>query len=338
MTDSTRNVLVTGGAGYIGSITCKHLRRLGWNPITLDSLVRGHEWAVKWGPLIKVCLTDRDAVFDVFKAHRFQAVIHFAAFAYVGESMQNPAKYYRNNVVGSQNLLDAMAAHGVRKIVFSSTCATYGEVGRGPISEATRQQPINPYGRSKLMVEQMLEDYSSVGLIEACALRYFNAAGCDPDGEVGEWHDPEPHLIPNVLAAAISSDAVIKIFGADYPTPDGTCIRDYVHVDDLAQAHCLALDFLEQQSGFHAFNLGYGVGHSVKEVIEAARRVTGRPINVEVHSRRPGDPAVLVADAVAAHESLGWQPKWKSLTKTIATAWEWERRKPEFSAHQENRQ
>ncbi len=331
MSDGARNILVTGGAGYIGSITCKHLRQLGWNPITLDSLVRGHEWAVKWGPLLKICLTDRDAVFEVFKAHRFEAVVHFAAFAYVGESMQHPEKYYRNNVIGSQNLLDAMVDNGVKRIVFSSTCATYGEVTGGPISESTPQRPINPYGRSKLMVEHMLQDYCRVGLLDACALRYFNASGCDPDCEVGEWHDPEPHLIPNVLAAAASSDAVIKVFGDDYPTPDGTCVRDYVHVDDLAQAHCRALVFLDQHSGFHAFNLGYGVGHSVNQVIETARQVTGRPIRVEVQPRRPGDPAVLVADSSAAQNTLGWKPNWTSLSDAIATAWTWEQKKATLS-------
>jgi len=320
---SMTEILVTGGAGYIGSHACKALAQAGYTPVVFDSLVYGHEWAVQWGPFEQGDLSDRARLDELFTTYDFAAVIHFAAYAYVGESVTDPAKYYRNNVAGTLNLLEAMIAHDVKQIVFSSTCATYGEPESIPITESHPQRPINPYGASKLMVERMLADFDQAYGLRHIALRYFNAAGADPDGKIGEDHDPETHLIPLVLDAAAGMRSNITIYGDDYDTPDGTCIRDYIHVSDLADAHLLALQALEQGGTSRAYNLGNGHGYSVQEVIDTARQVTGREIPVRIGRRRPGDPDRLIGDASLIRQDLGWQPKFAALDKIIETAWQW---------------
>jgi UDP-arabinose 4-epimerase len=322
----TATVLVTGGAGYIGSHACKALARAGYLPVTFDNLGSGHERAVKWGPLERGDIADRKRLDEVMAKHRPTAVMHFAAFAYVGESVENPGKYYRNNVGGSLTLLEAMRDHGIGRIVFSSTCATYGLPDGLPITEATPQRPINPYGASKLMVEQMLADFGQAHGIEWMALRYFNAAGADPDGEIGEDHDPETHLIPLVLDAVSGRRPDVTIFGTDYETRDGTCIRDYVHVADLADAHVLALDALRRGVPSGAYNLGNGSGFTVQDVVETVERATGLAVPVRHGTRRPGDPAALVSDASKARRDLGWQPKLPDLDEMVRTAWAWHQR------------
>ena len=315
-------VLVTGGAGYIGSQTCKSLAASGHEPIVYDNLSGGYEWAVKWGPLERGDILDRAGLESVLEAPRPDAVLHFAALINVGESVTDPAKYYRTNLVGTLTLLDAIRAHGIRKLVFSSTCATYGDPVTLPLAEDHPQAPINPYGHSKLMIEQLLKDYAAAYGLGSVSLRYFNAAGADPDGELGEEHDPETHLIPLVLQAAAGSRSHITVFGRDHPTADGTCVRDYIHVSDLAAAHVLALTAIEGP-GARAFNLGTGQGYSVQEIIDAARLVTNRPIGVEHGPRRAGDPPTLIADARAARRELGWQPQHSSLNEILKTAWSW---------------
>ena len=315
------NILVTGGAGYIGSHACKALARAGYTPVSYDNLVYGHEWAVKWGPLERGDISDTARLVDVIRAYRPAAVMHFAAFAYVGESVTDPAKYYGNNVAGTLSLLDAMRHNGVDRIVFSSTCATYGTPEVLPINEDAPQNPINPYGASKLMIERILGDYGAAYGLHSVALRYFNAAGADGEGELGEAHDPETHLIPLVLDAAAGQRPHITVFGEDYPTPDGTCIRDYIHVTDLAEAHVLAMAKLGRQALRPAYNLGTGRGTSVDEIIAAARAVTGRDIKIVKDARRAGDPAVLFADPGRAHHDLGWVPRHSSVTEIVETAW-----------------
>jgi UDP-glucose-4-epimerase GalE len=321
------NVLVTGGAGYIGSHTCKALAAAGDVPITYDNLSLGHEWAVKWGPLERGDILDAARLRRVIAKYRPSAVLHFAAFAYVGESVSDPAKYYTNNVTGTLMLLAAMRSAGIDRFVFSSTCATYGTPKAVPLREDNDQSPINPYGASKLMIERILADYKPAYGLKSIALRYFNAAGADPDGEIGEDHEPETHLIPLVLDTAIGKRASITVFGRDYPTADGTCIRDYVHVSDIAEAHVLALKKLERGQERLAYNLGTGNGVSVAQVIATANTLTNRPIPVIDGARRPGDPAELYADAARARNELGWVPKYKSIDGIIATAWEWHRRR-----------
>ncbi|MGC8536942.1 MAG: UDP-glucose 4-epimerase GalE [Rhizomicrobium sp.] len=322
------NVLVTGGAGYIGSHTCKALKSAGFTPVTYDNLVYGHEWAVKWGPLETGDILDQERLLEVLRRFRPAAVIHFAAFAYVGESVTNPAKYYRNNVVGTLSLLDAMLEAGVPNIVFSSTCATYGIPNTVPITEEEPQAPINPYGASKLMVERILTDYRVAYGLNSVALRYFNAAGADPEGEIGEAHDPETHLIPLVLDTACGKRPQITIFGEDYDTEDGSCVRDFIHVQDLARAHVLAMERLASGTLKPAYNLGTGRGYSVKEVIAAARRATNLAIPIEHGTRRPGDPARLVADASSARADLSWTPALTDIEEIIATAWRWTKEGP----------
>lgn len=322
-----RNILVTGGAGYIGSHTCKALRIHGYTPITYDNLSRGHREAVKWGPLEIGDLADQARLGEVMARYNPEAIIHFAALAYVGESIDNPGKYYRNNVAGTLSLLDAAHRNGIEKIVFSSTCATYGVPDRLPISEASPQQPINPYGMSKLMVERVLSDYQRAYGLRAIVLRYFNAAGADPEGEVGESHSPETHLVPIVIDVALRRRDRVTIFGADYDTHDGTCIRDYVHVSDLADAHVLALRRLEVESDLLALNLGNGRGFSVREVIAAVERATGTKIVAEYGPRRPGDPACLIASAEKAQNLLGWHAKFSRIDQIIDTAVRWHRNK-----------
>jgi len=317
-------ILVTGGAGYIGSHTVKYLSGLGMPLLVLDNLEHGHREFLKYGAeFILADLTDRKALSLLFTRYKIKAVIHFAAYAYVGESVNHPAKYYHNNVVGTLHLLDAMRTAGVHHIVFSSTCATYGVPTTSPIEEHHNQDPINPYGMSKLMIETIFADYAHAYGLRWCALRYFNAAGADPECEIGEWHDPETHLIPLVLDAALGLRPSIGVFGTDYPTPDGTCVRDYIHVNDLAQAHHLALRYLEAGGEPRAFNLGNGNGYSVFEVIESARRITGREIPVKLEPRRAGDPPALVGSAQQARSILGWTPHFAELDTIIETAWKW---------------
>jgi UDP-arabinose 4-epimerase len=318
-----KTVLVTGGAGYIGSHTCKALAEAGFEPVVYDSLLRGNSWAVRWGPMEQGDLMDEDRLQEVLRTYRPEGVIHFAAFAYVGESMQDPLAYYRNNTCGTVALLRAMAAEGVGRLVFSSTCATYGTPESNPIREDMPQNPINPYGRSKLMVEHVLKDCALTGALSAVALRYFNAAGADADGEIGEAHDPETHLIPLALGAAQGSAPPLTVFGDDHPTPDGTCIRDYIHVTDLADAHVRALGYAGSNPGFAAFNLGTGAGVSVRELIRTAEEITGRAVPHVIGPRRDGDPAALVADSTLARERLGWSAQHSDLRNILGTAWNW---------------
>ncbi len=320
---SAKCVLVTGGAGYIGSHACKALEAAGYSPVTYDNFRYGHRQAVRWGPLEEGDIGDRERLETVIRKYDPAAVMHFAAYAYVGESVENPAKYYRNNVAGSLTLLESMKNCGVDKIIFSSTCATYGMPEQIPIVEDHPQNPINPYGRSKLMIEWMLQDFAKAYGINFVSLRYFNAAGADPDGEIGEAHDPETHLIPLVLDVALGKRAHLDVFGTDYDTADGTCIRDYIHVTDLANAHVMALEYLFHDKQSTAFNLGNGHGFSVREVIETAGKVTGRAITCREADRRAGDPPVLIGSSEKIKRILGWQPLFKRLQDIITTAWQW---------------
>jgi UDP-glucose-4-epimerase GalE len=319
-------ILVTGGAGYVGSHACKALAAAGHTPVTYDNLSRGHREFARWGPLEIGDIADAAKLDSAFARHRIDAVMHFAALAYVGESVEQPALYYRNNVGGTLELLEAMRRAGVKLLVFSSTCSTYGVPERMPITEDLPQQPINPYGMSKLVVERVLRDYEPAYGLRSVALRYFNAAGCDPDGEVGEEHDPETHLIPRVLMAADGMLPHVDVFGTDYPTPDGTCLRDYIHVADLADGHVRALAYLQRGGASTAINLGTGRAFSVREVIAAAERVTGRRIPVHEGPRRAGDPPVLVADATRARLVLGFAPGFTEIEPIVATAWRWHER------------
>ena len=315
-------ILVTGGAGYVGSHAARLLNQSGHEVWVYDNLSQGHREAAIPGRLIVGELLDRKRLAELLREKRIEAVMHFAASALVGESVTNPAKYYQNNLVASLSLLDAMRDAGVSRIVFSSTTATYGAPRVVPITEDEPQQPINPYGFTKLAIERALSDYASAYGLAVAALRYFNAAGASPDGDLGEDHDPETHLIPLVLQVALGQREKIFIFGDDYPTPDGTCIRDYVHVDDLATAHLAALERLEPGQMMR-LNLGTGRGHSVREVVDTCRRVTGHPIPAEVSERRPGDPPELVADASRAFQQLQWQPRYADLETIVETAWRW---------------
>jgi UDP-arabinose 4-epimerase len=319
----SRNILVTGGAGYIGSQTCKAIAAAGYTPVAFDNLVSGHKWAVKWGPLIEGDILDRAQLQSALREYQPKGVMHFAAFADVGESVAHPLNYYRNNVVGTLNILEAMREEGVNRLVFSSTCATYGIPQIMPIPESHPQNPINPYGASKLMNERMLRDVGVSDSLRSTSLRYFNAAGADPDCEIGEQRHSEGHLIPLVLQVAAGQRPHITVFGADYDTPDGTCVRDYVHVADLAEAHVLALEALERGSTFKSYNLGTGKGFSVREVIDTAKAVTGRSIATQEGPRRAGDPPCLMADPSLAKHELGWKPRYGNLDGIIATAWNW---------------
>lgn len=319
-------ILVVGGAGYIGSHMVWHLSRLGARVTVLDDLSSGHRDAVLHGECIVGSLADTQLLDRVLAEGRFDAVMHFASYIQVGESVRDPAKYYSNNVVNTLNLLEAMQRHGVLRFIFSSTAAVYGNPAYVPIDEAHPQQPINPYGRSKLMIEQVLADFAQAYGMQSVCLRYFNAAGAHPDGLLGERHDPETHLIPLVLQAASGRLPHITVFGRDYDTPDGTCIRDYVHVMDLAQAHGQALQYLMAGGASAVFNLGNGNGFSVQEVIDVARRVSGRAIAVLEGQRRAGDPPRLVADPRLAREVLGWQPQYADLEAIVRHAWAWEQK------------
>lgn len=316
-------ILVCGGAGYIGSHVNKWLNREGYETVVFDSLVNGHREAVKWGQFRQGDLSRMEDIEKVFAEHPIEAVFHFAAYAYVGESVKEPEKYYYNNVVNTLNLLHVMKKYCCNKLVFSSTCATYGEPGRAPITEGMEQKPVNPYGKTKLAVEQALIDYGMAYGLEYVALRYFNAAGADPDGEIGESHSPETHLIPLVLDAASGRRPCVKVFGADYGTRDGSCVRDYIHVADLADAHLRALRYLERGGGSGCFNLGNETGTSVLEVIEAVKKETGREFRVELAGRRPGDPAVLVGSSRKARSALGWEPRYADIATIVRHAWHW---------------
>ena len=321
-------ILVTGGAGYIGSHTVRALLSRGHHVRVFDSLVYGHRAAVAADHLVVGDLRDADLLDHALLIHRIEAVVHFAAFAYVGESVTDPARYYQNNVANTLTLFERMRRHGVNRLVFSSTCATYGTPDRVPITEDAPQRPINPYGRTKLMVEQAMADYAAAYGWGCTALRYFNASGAAADGSIGEDHDPETHLIPLVIQAAMKKRPHIEVFGTDYPTPDGTCIRDYIHVEDLAEAHALALEQTELGQ-FRAFNLGTGRGYSVREAIRTVEKVTGLPVPVKEGPRRPGDPAELVAAPDKAMKELGWQPRYTDLDGIVRTAWAWHRAHPD---------
>ena len=322
-------VLVTGGAGYIGSQTVKELLREGFDPVIVDDLSEGHRQAITGGTFHQLSLANRDALAALLKKEPVDAVIHFAAHCYVGESMDDPLKYYRNNTANALNLLEVAVERGIRKFVFSSTCATYGEPEHLPLREDHPQNPVNVYGDTKLAVEKMLRALDRSHSFRSVILRYFNASGADPEGELGEDHDPETHLIPLVLQVALGQRKEIRIFGDDYRTPDGTCIRDYIHVVDLAQAHIRALQYLAGGGESDAFNVGTGNGFSVNEIIASARKITGHPIPALVDPRRAGDPAELVAQSAKIRNKLDWKPRYTSAEEVIRTAWEWHRNHPD---------
>jgi len=322
----SQSILVTGGAGYVGSHACKSLASAGYIPVVYDNLSRGRREAVRWGPLVDGDLHDAARLVTALSTHRVAAVMHFAAFAYVGESVADPEAYYANNLGGTLALLGAMRKTGVETIVFSSTCAIYGVPEKLPIGETTAKAPLNPYGETKLAIERALHWYAAAYGMRYFALRYFNAAGADPDGEIGENHEPETHLIPLILRAALGSGDPIQIFGTDYPTADGTAVRDYIHVSDLADAHVRAIRDLAAGGDSAALNLGTGHGYSVREVIAAVERIGGRKVPQREVARRPGDPPELVADPALARSRLGWQPRHSDLDTIIATALAWETR------------
>lgn len=316
-------ILVAGGAGYIGSHVAKALEAAGFKTVVIDNFSRGHRELAKWGIVEECDLADKKRLREIFGKYEFDAVMHLCAYTYVGESEQHPAMYYENNVANAINLLNAMADEGVKRFIFSSTCSTYGEPLEIPMTEKHPQNPVNVYARTKLMVETMLRDYERAYGIKHVNLRYFNAAGADEAAETGEWHEPETHLIPLILDAAAGLRPDITIFGTDYTTPDGTCVRDYIHIADIAQAHLQALDYLEKGGKSDAFNLGNGKGFSVREVIRITEQVTGKTVKVKETGRRAGDPARLIGSSAKAMETLGWKPQYPELEKIIETAWRW---------------
>ncbi len=318
-------VLVTGGAGYIGSHACRALSAAGFEPVSYDNLVYGHPWAVRWGPLERGELEDRARLDAVLDRYRPVAIMHFAAYAYVGESVSDPGKYYRNNVHGSLTLIEAARDHGIDSFIFSSTCATYGIPSAVPITEEEKQAPINPYGASKLMIERMLADFDAAHGLRSVSLRYFNAAGAEPEAGIGEAHDPETHLIPLAIEACLGRGPELVVFGDDYDTADGTAVRDYIHVSDLAAAHVRALEYLQAGGATTALNLGTGQGHSVREVIDAVAAAADRAVPHRIGPRRAGDPPVLVADASRARQVLGWEPALPGLDPIVDSALRWHR-------------
>jgi len=322
-----RTVLVTGGAGYVGSHAAKALQRAGYQVVVYDNLSAGHRGAVRYGPLVEGDIADVAAVRQALTRHKIFAVMHFAAFLDVGESVRDPGRYYHNNVVGALGVLEAMVAESVGYFVLSSTCATYGEPVETPITEAHPQRPINSYGETKLAVERALPHFRRAHGLQSVALRYFNAAGADPEVELGEDHQPEIHVIPRAIDAT-AGGAGLQVFGDDYPTPDGTCLRDYIHVSDLADAHVRALEAMVQGKASAAYNLGTGLPHSVRDVIASVERVTGRALPWTLGSRRPGDPAALYAAPDLARAELGWTPRFVDLDSIVSTAWNWRNRHP----------
>jgi len=324
MTGNEKNIIVTGGAGYIGSHACKALAEAGFTPICFDNLSCGHKWAVKWGPLEVGDILDENRLSDVLHKYKPSAVMHFAALSYVGESVTNPLEYYRNNVIGSYSLLKNMLSHEIEKIIFSSTCAVYGNPSDIPLTEKHIKNPINPYGNTKAVVENMMEDLSLINKIKYVSLRYFNAAGADLDGEIGELHNPETHLIPLVLQTAAGSRTHIDVYGNDYATPDGTCIRDYIHVTDLADAHIKALEYLLEGGKSNIYNLGTETGYSVNEIIDQASIITGKEIATLIAPRRPGDPPSLIADSTKIRQELNWKLRYSELGSILSTAWNWQ--------------
>lgn len=321
-----KSVFITGGAGYVGSHCCKAFANAGWNVVVYDNLSRGWADFVKWGPLVVGDILDEHHLTRAMRKARPDLVAHFAALAYVGESMTDPGSYYLNNTAGALHVLNAMRAADVGSIVFSSTCATYGTPERTPIDESHPQRPINPYGWSKLFVEQVLADHDRAHGMRHVALRYFNAAGADPEGDIGERHEPETHVIPLAIRSAMGTGATLTVLGTDYPTRDGSCVRDYVHVSDLADAHLRAAEHLSRGEASGAFNLGTGTGTTVKEVAQAVQQVSGRPVEMSIGPRRPGDPAVLVAQAAKARALLGWEPRRSGICDIVADAWAWHQR------------
>jgi len=320
------NILVTGGAGYIGSHAVKSLHEAGFTPVTIDNLSTGNKWAVLHGDLIVADLSDEAALKDVFNRYRPEAVLHFAASIVVEESVHHPLKYYFNNVVNTLNLLKAMRETRTGRLIYSSSASVYGEPEEIPVRETAPLRPVSPYGRTKAMVEQVLEDLARAGDLTYVSLRYFNVAGADREGRIGEAYGQPTHLITRALRAADGQSPRLDIYGTDYPTADGTCVRDYIHVDDLAEAHVLVLKYLLNGGSSDVFNCGYGHGYSVREVIEAISRVTGRTFPVRETGRRPGDPASIIADASKIKTSLGWRPRFDDLDYLIGTAWEWEKK------------
>jgi UDP-glucose-4-epimerase GalE len=322
---SARTVLVTGGAGYVGAHTCKALAKSGYLPVVYDNLSTGHESFVRWGPLVKADIRDHATLRAVMLSHNVSAVLHFAACAYVGESAINPQKYYDNNVSGTLSLLRAMLESDRSKLVFSSSCAIYGEPNQIPITESAAKRPVNPYGASKLMIEQVLSDYMRAYALQSVALRYFNAAGADTEGDIGELRDPETHLIPRAIMSIQGYISDFEVFGSDFPTPDGTAVRDYIHVADLADAHVAALQRLERRAPSGAYNLGTGRGYSVKQVLEAITSVSSEKLRAPTGPRREGDPAELIADASLGQSELDWRPQRSELETIVKTAWAWHR-------------
>jgi UDP-glucose 4-epimerase len=316
-------ILIVGGAGYIGSHVNKLLAKNSFKTVVFDNLVYGHRDAVKWGEFVLGDLADREQLGLCFRKYPIEAVMHFSAFAYVGESVVHPARYYMNNVANTLNLLEAMREANVRYFIFSSTCATYGVPQEIPIIEDHPQRPVNPYGRSKLMIENILEDYDKAYGIRHVNLRYFNAAGADPEGKIGERHSPETHLIPLAVYAALGINNDIRIFGNDYPTKDGTCIRDYIHVTDLSDAHIKALEYVKDKDMSNSFNLGNGIGHSVREIIDAVKRISGKDFKVIESVRREGDPPVLISNYKKAVEILDWRPHYADIDTIVDTAYRW---------------
>lgn len=324
-----KNILVVGGAGYIGAHMCKFLAARGYVPVVLDNFSAGHRSAVKWGPLVEGDMGDPVVLERAFSSYAISAVMHFAAFINVGDSVNQPLAYYYNNVAQTLVLLRTMLAKGVTRLIFSSTAAVYGAPVSIPIVETHPKDPINPYGKSKLMIEQVLDDLRSAHGFESIAFRYFNAAGADPKGEIGEDHFPETHLIPNILRAILDKQEGLSVFGDDYDTPDGTCIRDYIHVEDLVSAHFAGLDHLMAGKPGGHYNLGNGNGYSVKEVLDTASSVTGRPIPVQIGPRRAGDPAELIGSGELAKRGLGWKPEYTDIRTIVETAWNWHKNNPD---------
>jgi UDP-glucose 4-epimerase len=326
MLNNHSRILITGGAGYIGSHTAFLLEQEGYEVVILDNLSRGHKDMIQGvikAPLVVGDINDSELLNNLFEQYNIKAVIHFAAYAYVGESVSDPSEYYRNNVASTLSLIESMRRAGINKMVFSSTCATYGSAQFLPITEEHPQNPVNPYGQSKLMVERILTDFSNAYDFKSVIFRYFNAAGAEPSGLLGENHDPEPHLIPLILQTALGKKSAIKILGTDYDTPDGTCVRDYIHVMDLAWAHLLGLKYLLKENDSKIFNLSNGSGFSVREIIDAAKKITARDIRVQEDERREGDPDTLIGDSSSARRVLNWNPKYTEIEQIIRHAWSW---------------